>query len=168
MMTGLTTPRLSLPLLAPGQAQKEMSHNEALARLDLAAQAAVIAVGTNISPTGPEPGQAWIVGTEPEGEWTGQAGAIAGWTEGGWRFLSPREGMRAWVAEGAGFALFTSGAWKIGNAHGRLIVDGEQVVGPRAGPIAEPAGGATIDAEARAAIASILAAIRGHGLIDSG
>ena len=57
-MTDLPTPRLTLPMLEPGQAQKEMSHNEALTRLDLAVQAAVTASGTNIPPDAPEFGAA--------------------------------------------------------------------------------------------------------------
>ncbi|MDF7776338.1 DUF2793 domain-containing protein [Sphingomonas sp. AOB5] len=167
-MTDMLTSRLALPLLQPGQAQKEMYHNEALARLDLAAQCAVIASGTNISPSEPAFGDAWIVGAEPAGDWAGRAHAVAGWTAGGWRFLDPFEGLRAWVVEDGGFALFTEGEWVFGRAHGRLIVDGEQVVGPRADAIENPAGGATVDSEARTAISAILLALREHGLVDSG
>ena len=131
-MTDMPTPRLTLPMLQPGQAQKEMYHNEALARLDIAVQPAVMTAGENIPPGDPEPGQAWILGSAPTGDWSGNAKAVAGWTEAGWRFLAPREGMTAWVVEDAGFALFSGGSWSVGVAHGRLIVDGEQVVGPRA------------------------------------
>lgn len=166
-MTHLPTPRFALPLLQPGQAQKEMYHNEALIRLDLAAQTAVIGFGENIPPSAPEPGQAWITGAAPTGEWAGQAHAVAGWTAAGWRFLTPFEGMRVWVADDEGFALFTEGEWLPGVAHGRLIVDGEQVVGPRAEAIEDPDGGTTVDAEARIAIAAILVALRDHGLIDT-
>jgi hypothetical protein len=166
-MTDLPTPRLALPLLQPGQAQKEMYHNEALARLDLAVQAAVVAVGTNIPPGDPNPGEAWIVGDAPTGAWAGRARAIAGWSESGWRFLPATEGMRAWTVESDGFALFSEGQWRVGEAHGRLIVEGEQVVGPRAEPIEEPEGGTIVDEEARIAIGSILAALREHGLVDT-
>jgi hypothetical protein len=167
-MTDLPTPRLALPLLQPGQAQKEMYHNEALARLDLAVQAAIIAADANIPPEDPAPGDAWIVGSAPEGAWVGHEKAIAGWTAAGWRFLDPRDGMTAWVLEDAGFALFSEGTWRIGEAHGRLIVDGEQVVGARADAIEEPDGGATVDTEAREAITAILVALREHGLVDPG
>ena len=167
-MTDLPTPRLALPLLQPGQAQKELYHNEALARLDLAVQAAVLAFGIDSPPGGPAPGDAWIVGDAPSGAWAGHAGAIAGWTEAGWRFLAPTEGLRAWVRESDGFALFTEGAWQVGHAYGRLIVDGEQVVGARGEAIDDPGGGTVIDLEARDAISAILAALREHGLVDPG
>jgi hypothetical protein len=48
-----------------------------------------------------------------------------------------------------------------------LFIDGEQVVGRRAAAIAAPAGGATIDTEARAAVSQILEGLRQHGLIGS-
>lgn len=163
-----TTDRFALPLLAAGQAQKEMYHNEALARLDLLIQATAEAVGTDTPPDQPVPGQCWIVGDSPSGDWLGHAGEIAGWTAGGWRFAAPREGMSLWSAEGGGFAIFRSGSWHIGEAHGRLFVEGQQVVGPREAAVAEPVGGTVVDAQARAAISAVLAALRAHGLIEAG
>ena len=47
-----------------------------------------------------------------------------------------------------------------------LILDGTQVVGARRSGILSPTGGATIDSEARTAIADLLGAMRGHGLIE--
>jgi hypothetical protein len=46
-----------------------------------------------------------------------------------------------------------------------LVVSGTQVVGSQASAIANPAGGVTIDLQARAAVLAILNALRGHGLI---
>lgn len=162
------TARIALPLLQPGQAQKEMYHNEALARLDMTAQAAVLAADTDAPPSDPSPGDCWIIGGSPSGAWTGHADALACWSESGWRFVSPFEGMRAWVADSHAFALFSGGAWRVGEAYGRLIVDGVQVVGPQADAIEDPFGGSTVDAEAREAISAILAALREHGLVDPG
>lgn len=165
-MTGLATPRLELPLLAAGQAQKEMFHNEALARIDLTLHGAVVAVGTETPPADPAPGRCWIVGPAPEGDWVGHGGAVAGWSEGGWRFVAPCEGMRLWLGETTGFALFTGGAWTTGIAHGRLHVEGLQIIGPRGAAIAEPSGGVVVDAEARATIVAVLTAMRAHGLVE--
>jgi hypothetical protein len=166
-MSGDITERLGLMLIHPGQAQKEMTHNEALTALDLLTQACVVATGLNTPPSDPEPGQCWIVGTAPGGDWAGQRDAIAAWTAAGWRFAAARDGMRAWVVESEGWALFRDAAWRIGEAHGHLIVEGEQVVGPRAPAIEAPAGGAVVDAEARLAIAEILLMLEEHGLIEA-
>ena len=162
------TARLRLPLLDAGQAQKEMTVNEALARLDLVAQAGVVAVGVNAPPAAPVQGQAWIAGAAPTGAWAGQADAVAGWTAGGWRFVAAQDGMRAWSAADGCFAVRAGGQWRIGVVTAaRVEVGGVKVVGAQAGAIAAPAGGAAIDAEARATLAAVLAALRGHGLIAS-
>jgi hypothetical protein len=146
-----TSARLGLPFLHAGQAQKELWHNEALAMLDLAVQPAVEAVGLDQPPAEPAEGQAWIVGAQPAGAWAGQGDALAGWTGGGWRFVPATEGAAVWVA-GAGVpARYTGGAWRVGQRPA----------------VADPAGGATVDAEARAALAAVLAALRAHGLVAS-
>lgn len=161
------TARLALPLLQPGQAQKEATHNEALTLLDLAVQASVTAVGTNVPPVAPTVGSAWIVGTAPTGGWAGQARVVAGWTASGWRFLAPREGMTVWSVADGQPARFGAGAWTLGVLAGsRVSIGGVDVVGARRGAVPDPTGGSLIDVQSRTAIGAILAALRGHGLIS--
>ncbi|MHA6718798.1 DUF2793 domain-containing protein [Sphingomonas sp. RS6] len=167
-MTSSPTPRLALPLIEPGQAQKEMAHNEALARIDIAVHTSIVAAHINTPPDAPLPGQCWLVGPSPTGAWASQAGCIAGWTEGGWRFVAPVEGMRAWLGRDGGWAVFAAGAWRLGEVHGRLIVEGKQLIGARAPAIAEPNGGVTVDAEARSTLSAVLQMLRTHGLIEAG
>ena len=160
------TKRLGLPFLDAGQAAKELTHNEALVRLDIAVQTNVAAVGEEVPPENPVIGAAWIVGAAPTGAWAGRAENIAGWTASGWRFVVPLEGMTAWV-EGAGVdARFAGGRWRLGEITGKaLIIGGLPVVRARAAGVPDPVDGATIDAEGRAAIGAILDALRHHGLI---
>jgi hypothetical protein len=47
-----------------------------------------------------------------------------------------------------------------------VMIGDQQVVGSRAAAIASPAGGATVDSEARVAVDAILGALREHGLIE--
>lgn len=160
------TDRLALPLLTAGQAQKEVFHNEALALLDLVAGAGVEAVGLNAPPVAPVAGQAWVVGPAPTGDWVAWANALAGWTAGGWRFVTAREGLAVWSAAEGATVRFRGGAWETGALRGHaLLIGGQQVVGARATAIANPSGGATVDSEARAAIGAVLGALRAHGLI---
>ncbi|ATY33349.1 DUF2793 domain-containing protein [Sphingomonas psychrotolerans] len=167
-MTDNVTPRLAMPLLQSGQAQKEMTHNESLARLDLIVQGAVVAAGVDTPPTSPEPGACWLVGAAPDGVWAGHPHALAGWTRSGWIFVEPREGMQLSLGSTQGIARFSAGIWRLGELHGKVFVEGDQVVGPRGDAVAEPSGGSTVDAEARTAIVSILEAMRSHGLIEGG
>jgi hypothetical protein len=163
-----TSARLGLPLLQPGQAQKELTHNEALTLLDLAVQAGVVAVGVNAPPPSPVAGQAWVVGSAPTGAWSGHAQALAGWTEGGWRFVAGREGMAVWSIADGREARFVDGAWRIGMLTGSWVtIDGIRVVGPQRAAITGPISGSVVDAEARVAIDAMLAALRAHGLIAS-
>lgn len=158
--------RLGLPLMQPGQAQKELTHNEALTLLDLAVQASVVALGLNAPPAAPAPGQAWVVGAAPTGDWAGHAQALAGWTDGGWRFVAAREGMAVWSIVDARGSRFTDGAWRLGVLTGSgVAIDGIHVIGPQRAAISAPAGGSVVDGDARTAISAILIALRGHGLI---
>jgi hypothetical protein len=83
-------------------------------------------------------------------------------------FARSVEGMAVFERTSGSWAVFRDGAWEIGMVRGSaLLVDGEQVVGPRGVAIAPPTGGAIIDSEGRAAIDAILDAMRTHGLIAS-
>ncbi|MBN8808754.1 MAG: DUF2793 domain-containing protein [Sphingomonas sp.] len=126
-----------------------MTHNEAIVVLDLLVQPSVVALGTDTPPAAPVVGQCWIVGAGPTGVWAGMPHRLAGWTDGGWRFVDPVEGMAAWVAGTNFLARYVGGAWRPATA------------------IAAPSGGATVDAEARAAIAAMLGMLRDQGLAIS-
>lgn len=162
------TPRLGLPFLAAGQAQKEATHNEALALADAAICPAVQAVGLDAPPANPAPGQCWIVGAAPSGAWTGRAQALAIWTSGGWRFVPAIDGLQAWVLPDRVWAVRDAGVWRLGEARAnQLILGGQRVVSARQPAVPAPVGGSVIDVEARAAISAILARMSAHGLISS-
>jgi len=88
------TSRFALPLLAPGQAQKELFHNEALLRIDALLCAAVEGNPLQSPPANPVEGACYIVAAGATGGWAGQDEAIACFTDGGWRFVQPVEGVR--------------------------------------------------------------------------
>ena len=142
-----STARLALPLLAMAQAQKEVTHNEALTLLDLLVQPVVEAGPLAAPPPSPVAGQGWIVGAGATGDWSGREGALALWTAGGWRFVAPSAGMRTLRLSDESWLRFDGGGW----------------IEPAT--VASPAGGATIDSEARAAIAALILALVGHGLL---
>lgn len=160
------TARLALPLLETGQAQKELTHNEALAMLDIAVQSVVQGGPLDQPPTAPVRGQCWIVGTAPQGAWTGRAGWLAGWTEAGWRFVPATNGWSAWDATVGQPWRMTATGWERGIVRAEQVrIGARQVVGPQRPAIADASGGATIDVESRAALAKVLETLRQHGLI---
>ena len=167
-MGSLNSARFGIPFLAAGQAQKELTHNEALVRIDAALHASVESAGLDTPVLDPNPGLCWIVGNSPTGAWAGQAGAIACWTEAGWRFVPALEGTSAWLKDEQLWAVRESGGWVIGHVRAaRVSVDGQQVIGSRGAAVTAPVGGATVDEEARSAIAAILDRLAEHGLIEA-
>jgi hypothetical protein len=163
-----TTDRLGLPLLVAGQAQKEVTHNEALTLVDMLIQPTVQSVGLTTPPASPSPGQCWIIGQGAVDTWAGHDNALASYTLGGWRFIVPQEGMQAWSLADSTIAVYTDAQWGVGHVNVASInVNNRQVVGAQQSAIASPNGGTTIDSQARTTIASILAALQAHGLIAS-
>jgi hypothetical protein len=161
------SPRLQLPFILPGQAQKELFHNEALLRLDLALHAAVEGGPVTAPPGQPEEGQCWIVASQATGDWTGREEQLAMWSEGGWRFLEPVAGMVVWNKAQSLPLRWGSQGWGGGEADCSAVrIGGRQVVGARLPALPSPSGGTVIDVEARAAIAAITAALMSHGLTE--
>jgi hypothetical protein len=162
------TPRLSLPFLAVGQAQKEFTHNESLQTLDALVSGAVEEPPRAAPPATPALGSCFIVDAAASGAWAGMSGSVAVWSSGGWRFIAPLDGMSLFERSSGTWMLYRNGAWEAGVVRGAsLVIDGEQVVGSRLAAIATPAGGSVIDLEARASIAAMLDALRQHGLIEA-
>ena len=118
-------------------------------------------------PATPVIGTCYIVGSSPSGAWSGHAQQLAAYTSGGWRFIAPRVGMNACVADSGSTAVFGGVSWEVGTLNGsQLVVGGLKVVGARGAAISAPTAGSTVDAEARTAIGQILSAMRQHGLIE--
>jgi hypothetical protein len=105
------TAQLDLPLIVPAQAQKHVTVNEALARLDAVAQLRVVSAIEATPPASAAEGAAWIVPAGATGGWTGEAGRIAVWSNGGWIFVAPRAGWRAWDESRGGHRMYDGGAW---------------------------------------------------------
>ena len=100
-MSAPTTPNLSLPLIASAQAQKHVTHNDALAALDALVQISVADRDTATPPPSVAEGARYIVAAGAEGVWSGHDGELAVQEDGGWRFFAPQAG---WTAESlAGF-----------------------------------------------------------------
>ena len=103
--------RLALPLIQPAQAQKHVTHNEALVILDMATQLVVQGFEQITPPASPETGALYALGATPQGAWAGQGGRLALWWDAAWRFFVPQEGWRAGLAGSAQGFVHQAGAW---------------------------------------------------------
>ncbi|MCD7109213.1 DUF2793 domain-containing protein [Rhizobium sp. DKSPLA3] len=117
------TPNLEMPYILPSQAQKHVTHNEALQRLDAVTQL-VIAARLAHPPENPGEGACYEVAPAPTDAWIGKAGKIAVRQDGVWTFVTPRPGWRAvfagdarlYIHDGTAFRLYdaTAGLERMG------------------------------------------------------
>lgn len=102
---------LDLPYIMPSQAQKHVTHNEALSILDALVQLSVVSATVTAPPGSPAEGQRWIVPAAATGAWAGQVGKIAAWYDGAWLFLSPRQGWTAYSTSATRLLAFNGSVW---------------------------------------------------------
>lgn len=160
------TPRFALPFLVPGQLQKELFHNEALQIVDVLLCPVVEGDPLTTPPANPGVGSCYIVATSATGAWQGEDGAVACFTDAGWRFIAARDGMIVVDKGTAGFFSRRDGAWEAGIFRAREVrIEGLTVLRDRQPAIADPTGGEVVDGECRAAVGQLLGAMRAHGLI---
>lgn len=107
------TTNLLLPYILAAQAQKHVTHNEALRILDGLVQLSVLDRDLTAPPGSPADGDRHIVASGGTGDWTGWDLNVALFTDGTWLRLPPRAGWRAWV-ENEGLLLVCDGAGWIG------------------------------------------------------
>lgn len=159
------TIRHRLPLLAAGQAQKEVTHNDALLAIDRQLQLSVVSRVVGVPPAVPVPGSTYVVPAGASGAWAGQTDKLAMHDGFGWVFTTPRTGCLAWIEAENGFTVYqngwTAGGWPVT----ALRIAGRTVLGVVPVAIAEPVGGAVIDVQSRNTIAQILIALRDQAII---
>ncbi|MBM1222494.1 DUF2793 domain-containing protein [Ponticoccus sp. SC2-23] len=105
------SPNFALPYMQSSQAQKHVTHNEALERLDVLAQLALEGFATLTPPAAPTEGEAHGIGAGATGVWAGQDGRIAAWLGGTWVFIDPGHGWRAWGRAEAELRAWDGAAW---------------------------------------------------------
>lgn len=118
-----TSPNLLLPYLMPSQAQKHVTHNEAIRSLDALVGTAVASRVLSAPPGSPSDGARYIVAPSSTGAWAGHGGKIAAWQDGGWIFYAPREGWLCWCAAENQVLVHTGGSWDALVDHPGMIDD---------------------------------------------
>ena len=106
------TSHLSLPFILPSQAQKHVTHNEALRLLDAIVQLAVKGRNSGSAAQDPAGGDRHIVGANASGDWAGHEHDVALFDGAGWMFLPPAQGWIAFVEDEDDFVTFRDGAWE--------------------------------------------------------
>ncbi|MGX0904750.1 hypothetical protein ACSSV8_003344 [Roseovarius sp. MBR-79] len=105
------TTNLLLPYILAAQAQKHVTHNEALRLLDGLVQLSVIGRDLAAPPTSPVDGDRYIVATGGAGDWAGWDLNVALWSDGAWLRLPPRTGWRVWVEDERLLLVYDGVGW---------------------------------------------------------
>jgi hypothetical protein len=106
-----TTTNLALPFILAAQAQKHVTHNEALRLLDGLIQMSVLNRNLAAPPAAPIEGARYIVASGASGAWSGWTGDIALWSDGAWLRLPARTGWVVWVQDEARVVVRIGAAW---------------------------------------------------------
>lgn len=107
------TANLALPYLAPAQAQKHVTVNDALRRLDAVVQLSVVSATTTAQPGSPVDGAVYILPAGKTGAaWGAMANeALAYYRDGAWEAITPKEGWIAFVKDTDQLRVFDGAAW---------------------------------------------------------
>ena len=106
------TPNLGLPLLEAAQAQKHVTHNEALLLLDGQVHLSAVTRTLAAPPASPVDGDRYLIAAGATGDWLGQSGAVAFREAGVWRFTAPRKGWRLWLEDEQTLLIYTGTLWR--------------------------------------------------------
>ena len=106
-----TTPRLGLPFIIASQAQKHITHNEALRDLDVLVHLTVEDNTLTTPPADAVDGQCYVVADGATGDWSGRATQIAVRKDQAWHFYIPKEGWTCWLRSRNAMMVFEGYGW---------------------------------------------------------
>lgn len=105
------TTHLAMPYIEAAQAQKHVTHNEALLILDAIVMLSVQDRDLTTPPATPADGDRYLIAASATGDWSGNDGNIAAWMDGAWTFHTPKEGWLLWIADEDVFLVFNGASW---------------------------------------------------------
>ncbi len=141
------TQNFSLPLLFSGQSQKEFVVNGTFCIIDSLLQKTVIG-SLSAPPADAAEGACFRVLPSATGEWNGKDNQIAVYIGQAWHFVSPFAGLTVFD-QSAGHFIYFDVEWQAAQSPAALQ------------------SGATIDSEARTAIAELIEALQKTGILSS-
>jgi|GEM_PF-1079538 len=105
------TPNLKLPFIAPAQAQKHVTHNEAIRALDALVQLSLKSRALSSPPQVPEEGDRYYIAETASGSWQDKDGQITTFQDGSWAYFSPQIGWQTWIEDESVLQVWDGQAW---------------------------------------------------------
>lgn len=160
------SPRLGFPLITSSQTQKDVTHNEAILALDRLVALGVASRTVASPPITVSIGDIYIVPVDGAISWAQPAGTMMQWQGSGWLAVVARPGQLALVVD-EGVMLIFRQSWQSLWPVAGLEVAGRSVLAATPTTISLPSGGATVDSQARTAIAAIVALLIQQGIASA-
>lgn len=107
------TPHFKLDYLMPEQAQKHVTVNDALRRLDGLVQLSVKNRTTSIPPDMPANGERYLIGSAAQEAWAEHSGQLALYEDTAWHFFAPKTGWQLWDEAAREFVIFDGATWQV-------------------------------------------------------
>jgi hypothetical protein len=110
-------------VIEAAQAQKHVTHNEALALLDALTQLTAESRALTAPPGSPAEGACYIPATSATGAWSGWDAQVAVYND-GWSRIVPVSGLKAWIRDERATVTYEDGVWRDGialTAHGGRV-----------------------------------------------
>ncbi len=111
-MSDTQTPHLSLDYLVPDQAQKHVTLNDALRRLDGLVHLSVESASRTTPPATPQNGVRYLVPDTATEAWEEARGKLVIFEDTGWQVVTPREGWRLWQTDTHAMMVFDGIKWR--------------------------------------------------------
>ncbi|GJM01979.1 MAG: hypothetical protein DHS20C08_04800 [Rhodomicrobium sp.] len=106
------TPKLSLPYIMAAQAQKHVTHNEAIRALDALTQLTIVDRDLTSPPISPAEGACYIIAATATCAWASKETEIAAYQDGAWAYYPPIEGWTAWLQDEDELVVYDGSAWQ--------------------------------------------------------
>ena len=112
-MSSQTTLKLNLPYILPAQAQKHVTHNEALKALDALIHLSALSDSLAEPPEAPNEGDRYLVAGGGSEAWQGKDNRVAIFQDGRWEFLIPQIGWQCYVQDQARIKVWDGISWAV-------------------------------------------------------
>ena len=103
---------LALPFILSSQAQKHVTHNEALLALDAIVQLSIVSKVESQGPDDAADGARYIVPENPSGNFANQSGKIAAFQDGTYQFYEPKIGWLAYISNDDSYQYYDGAEWQ--------------------------------------------------------